>query len=97
MYAATNIRDLFNVNWEHIHALALGSVLSNFKMHANIFLVPSTKPYNELLIPLGSNPITDHLMSSSDFMMMHHGAGYSRTQKALGISTWSAALVNLRV
>ena len=32
------------------------------------------------------SPIRDHLLSSSDCMVVHHGASYSRTEKVLEIS-----------
>ncbi|MGS0725213.1 hypothetical protein ACVBKF_03420 [Shewanella sp. 0m-11] len=93
----TNFRKISRVNWEHSHACALVSTLSNFKNSAGTCIIGSSEPYDALVIPWGSSPITDHLLSSGDFSVVHDGASYNRTEKVKGITDWQAGLSNLRV
>lgn len=93
----TNFRKVSRVNWEHSHACALISTLSNFKNSAGTCIIGSSEPYDALVIPWGSSPITDHLLSSDDFSVIHDGASYNRTEKVKGIIDWQAGLKNLRV
>ncbi len=57
----------------------------------------SSEPYDSLVIPWGSSPITDHLLSSSEFVVMHDGASHSRTEKVKEICEWRVGVENLRV
>ncbi|MGS0695186.1 hypothetical protein [Shewanella sp. 0m-4] len=93
----TNFRKISRVNWEHSHACALISALGNFKNSAGTCIIGSSEPYSSLVIPWGSSPITDHLLSSDDFSVIHDGASHSRTEKVKDISDWQTGLKNLRV
>jgi hypothetical protein len=48
-------------------------------------------------MPWGSNPVTDHLLSSKTFQIIHDGAAFSRLQKVQQIANWPEALRGLRV
>ena len=93
----TNIRELWNINWEYYCGMALASVLSGLKGYAGIGLVGSGEPYDALVIPWGSNPITDPMLSSSTFKVIHDGAGFNRSEKIQTISEWPVGMQNLRV
>ncbi len=93
----TNYREISKVNWEDAFSLALVATLSNLKILAGTCIVGSSEPYDSLVIPWGSSPITDHLLSSSEFVVMHDGASHSRTEKVKEISEWKVGLDNLRV
>jgi len=93
----TNYRRISRVNWEHSFSCALVATLSNFKNVAGTCIVGSSEPYDSLVIPWGSSPITDHLLSSGEFVVIHDGASHSRTEKVKEISTWKAGAENLRV
>lgn len=93
----TNIRDIWNVNWELYCGTALASTLCGFKEYAGTVLFGSGEPYDELVIPWGSHPITDPLLSSDNFKVMHDGAGFSRSEKIKSISEWPIGIENLRV
>lgn len=93
----TNYRKISNVNWEHACACALIATLSNFKKIVGTCIVGSSEPYDSLIIPWGSSPITDHLLSSNDFRVIHDGASHSRIEKVREISSWKAGVENLRV
>ncbi len=60
-------------------------------------LIGSTEPYRKLVMPWGSNPATDCLLSNDRFSMVHDGAGFSRCQKAALVAQHSTALRTLRV
>lgn len=94
---ATNYRATTNVNWEHAFSCALVAVLSNLKHVAGTCIVGSSEPYDALVIPWGSSPITDHLLSSGEFVVIHDGATHSRTQKVDAIAAWPAGANSLRV
>lgn len=94
---STNFREISNVSWDDSHSLALVAALSNFKNLAGTCIVGSSKPYDSLVIPYGSTPITDHLLSSGDFFVMHDGASHSRTEKVKEISEWVMGIKHLRV
>ncbi|WP_179228541.1 hypothetical protein [Leptolyngbya ohadii] len=93
----TNYRSVINVNWEHIFSCALTATLSNFKNVAGTCIIGSSEPYNSLVIPWGSSPITDHLLSSGTFKVIHDGASHSRTEKVKEITDWEVGVQNLRV
>ena len=44
-------------------------------------LIGSSEPYDALVIPWGSSPITDYLLSGDRLSIVHDGAGFSRTDK----------------
>ena len=93
----TNYRKIAKVRWEDAFAIALVAVLNNFKNHAGTCLIGSSEPYDELVIPWGSSPLTDHLLSSEVFTVIHDGASHSRTEKVGEISDWPVGIKNLRV
>lgn len=93
----TNYREIAQAHWEHAFSCALVATLQNFKAMAGTMIVGSSEPYESLVIPWGSNPITDHLLGSGEFIVMHDGASHSRTEKVAGISAWPVGISNLRV
>jgi len=93
----TNFRQLMKANWEYNHACAMISSLSVLKKNLGICILGSSEPYDQLVIPWGSNPITDHLLSSDDFKVVHDGAAYNRIEKSEYILDWEKGVRNLRV
>ena len=93
----TNYRRIAKANWEDAFSTALVAALSNFKTVAGTCIVGSSEPYDSLVIPWGSSPITDHLLSSGEFFVMHDGASHSRTEKVKELSDWKVGVENLRV
>ncbi|WP_085317686.1 hypothetical protein [Derxia lacustris] len=93
----TNFRQLVQVSWEDAHVAALAAALHTVQGTARVALVGSTKAYDELVIPYGSLPITDALLSSERMAVIHDGASHTRTQKVAAIATWPAGAQGLRV
>ncbi len=60
-------------------------------------LIASTEPYRNLLMPWGSNPATDYLLSNDRFSMAHDGAAFTRCEKAALVVEHPTALRTLRV
>ena len=75
---------------------ALASCLHLFKGRCGAGLIASSKPYDDLLLPSGSNPITDPLMSGDRFEIVHDGAAFSRAVKVAAIGQWRAGVEALR-
>ena len=97
----TNFREVLPLDWEHVFSTALVAVLANFKQLGGQFLVGSSEPYNALVLPWGSSPVTDYLLSAASFTVWHDGAGYSRTAKVAALadrlSGWPTGINHLRV
>ena len=85
------------MNWEHVFVAAVVSALHFCKGECGVALVGSSEPYNSLVIPWGSNPITDHLLSSAAMEVVHDGAAFGRAAKIAAIAEWRAGCENLRV
>ncbi len=93
---ATNFREL-DGDWEDAHGAGLASCLTLFQDRYVRGVIASSEPYNSLVIPWGSNPITDPLLSSNSFRLIHDGAAFTRSEKIRRIAQWPEALQHLRV
>jgi hypothetical protein len=93
---STNLQAL-NIEWDDTHIAGLASSLMFFKSSFNEGLIASGCAYSGLVIPWGSNPITDHLLSSSSFRFIHDGASVKRLEKIKLLSAWPDGYDNLRV
>jgi hypothetical protein len=95
---ATNFREI-NDKWYYTetHGAGVASCLLLLQGGYSYGLIGSTEPYNALVIPWGSNPITDRLLGSDSFTIIHDGAAYTRSEKISTISKWPEALKYLRV
>ena len=92
----TNYREITK-KWTHKFSIALAAVLGNFKSLAGTCMIGSSEPYDSLVIPWGSSPITDHLLGSGEFVVIHDGASHSRTEKVAQVAEWKKGINNLRV
>ncbi|MFO0752909.1 MAG: hypothetical protein U0411_06245 [Thermodesulfovibrionales bacterium] len=93
---ATNLRDLGEPWWD-MHGAAPASCLSLLQRGFAAGIIPSTEPYNGLVLPWGSNPVTDWMLSGDSFRIIHDGASFSRVEKVGVIAEWKEALQHLRV
>lgn len=93
---ATNFRDL-GVNFRDSHAAQIASSILLFEDHYPTALIASSEPYNDLIFPWGSNPITDRMLSTDRMEFIHDGNAYTRSEKIEVISEWTEALKYLRV
>lgn len=93
---ATNFRELGG-SWEDAHGTAVASCMTLLQGGYGVGLIASTEPYDSLVLPWGSNPLTDRLMSSDAFQIIHDGAAFTRSDKIREIASWPEALRYLRV
>jgi len=93
---ATNFRGL-GEDWEDVFAAATTSCLMMLQRGYAVGLIGSSEPYHRLVLPWGSNPVTDGLLSSDAFQIIHDGAAFTRTEKVKAIAEWPEARQYLRV
>jgi hypothetical protein len=92
----SNFREL-DKNWVDSHGALVVSCLWLFRKGYSSGLIPSTEPYDDLVLPWGSNPVTDWLLSSDSFTIIHDGAAFTRNEKVREIANWLEATRYLRV
>ncbi|MEE9420620.1 MAG: hypothetical protein V3W43_14155 [Desulfatiglandaceae bacterium] len=92
----TNLKYLLSIKrfWTS-HACVLVSVASLFRKMWGGVLVGSSHSYLHLL-PWGSHPLTDRLLSSRGFEV-HHDMVFTRVEKLKALSAWPEALEGLKV
>ncbi|HEU4325959.1 MAG TPA: hypothetical protein VFS21_22665 [Roseiflexaceae bacterium] len=93
---ATNYREVEPL-WEDVHMVCVGACLSLFEGAFDTALVGSSEPYRKLVIPWASNPVTDHLLSSAGFRIVHDGAECNRIDKLTLLRDWEEAQQELFV
>jgi hypothetical protein len=93
---ACNIRVLRD-DWEDSHGAALAACLHLFAGGYRTGLIASSGVYESIRIPWGSNPVTDPLLSSDSFSIVHDGCDLTRWEKADVIADWDAAQQLVRV
>jgi hypothetical protein len=93
---STNLREQ-QCSWEDSHGTAIAACLMLFQAQYNTGLIASSYPYNKLIIPWGSNPLTDPLLTNESFRMVHDGSAFSRVEKMRRIVEWPEAMLYLRV
>lgn len=92
----TNFREQRG-NWQDGYGAALASCLTILKGRFPRAHIASSYPYTALILPDGSNPVTDGLMSSGSFRISHDGADVAKVEKIKAIAGWPEAMKNLRV
>lgn len=92
----SNHRLLFP-DWNETHAAGIASCLTFFKRTFSEGIIPGTYCYNDLAPLWGSNPTSDHLMSSRNFSIFHDGAIWNRGSKLYHLREWQTAYERIRV
>lgn len=93
---ATNFREL-EQDWEDAHGTGIASCLMLFQRGFEAGIIASSDPYDALNLPYGSNPVSDWLLSSQSFQIVHDGASFNRIEKIREIANWPEVPANLRV
>ncbi len=93
----TNLKELQLQDWEDSSMSQLAGCLHNYSHQFSYGLVGSTESYDALVLPWGSNPATDHLLSGAHMRIVHDGAGYSRTAKVEQIARHATAASVVKV
>jgi hypothetical protein len=92
---ATNFREL-RASWEDAHVAGLASCLMLLQGRFRAGLIASSFPYPSLILPNGSNPVTDWLLSSRSFEIVHDGAAAHKIDKLREIYAWPEARKYMR-
>lgn len=92
----TNYRSL-GQDWEDGFGLAVAACLALYQDRFSTGIIGSSEPYDALVLPWGSSPVTDHLYGTGQMEMLHDGAGASRTDKIGVLADWPEAMEHLRV
>ncbi|MFC2043174.1 hypothetical protein ACFLUA_03375 [Chloroflexota bacterium] len=95
----TNLEIMWH-DWLDVHharTAILASCLMLLQRKFSAGIIGSSFPYNHLILPMHSNPITDRFLSSDSFKIIHDSAEFSRFEKLRYLLNWSDALKYLRV
>lgn len=95
--ARTNLRKVVKEDYLHTYGAQLSSALQNFANRYNYGVIGSSEPYIALILPFGSSPVTDHLMSGGAMRIIHDGAGFTRTEKVAVLAQYPEAMKGLHV
>jgi hypothetical protein len=93
----TNSKELRLQKWEDSFGAQLAACMHLFSAEFSAALLGSSESYDALVLPLGSSPVTDHLLSGEQMKFVHDGAAFSRTDKIAFISQSPAAVASLKV
>jgi hypothetical protein len=93
---AINLKQLGD-DWGDSHAAGLAACLMLLGGRFASGLIASSYPYSYLQSGWGSNPVSDWLLSSDSFTIVHDSAGFTRYEKVCALTEWPEALENLRV
>jgi hypothetical protein len=91
----TNVRDVL-VDWEEGHGLAMAAVLNLLRDGSDVGVIASSGTYDLPFLVWGSTPLTDPLLSSDSFRIVHDGCGATRFEKLEALTQWDEAMENLR-
>ncbi|MBC8000506.1 MAG: hypothetical protein IAF58_21320 [Leptolyngbya sp.] len=92
----TNHKEL-NPDWNYTHGAGIASSLSFFQKHFSEGIIPATYTYPESGLAWGSNPVSDHFMSSRSFSIFHDGAVWGRGFKLIPLKEWKFGYDRMRV
>jgi hypothetical protein len=93
----TNWRELLSRNWNMEYHIALTACLFQFRGLANVGVSGACEDYGHLVLPWGSNPVTNNLLSAGGFDLHTEGGGFTRTQRVRLICDYPDVAAKLRV
>lgn len=93
---ATNYREQGG-EWPITFGAGLASCLMLLQGRFGEGLIASGYSYKNFSAPDGSNPLSDWMMSSDSFRIIHDGAAFYKADKLRAISAWPEAMKHLRV
>jgi hypothetical protein len=93
----TNLRELLSSDWNMEYHTALAACLFQFRGVANVGVSGACEDYGHLVLPWGSNPVTDPLLSGGGFDLHTEGGGFTRTQRVRTICDYPEVAAKLRV
>jgi hypothetical protein len=93
----TDWRETICRHWEMEFAAGLAACLHQFAGAATVGIVGSDEDYARLVLPWGSNPITNHLLSGAAFAIQTECSALSRTERVALAARYPQLATRLRV
>lgn len=93
---ATNFREVVRLDWEDVFGAAVGACLTLIGGRFAVGWVPSSDSYRTLILPYGSNPVSDGLLGSERFAIRYDQLR-GRPEKVGLLADWPESLQELRV
>lgn len=93
----TNWRDVLSRDWVMDCQAALASCLMQFGGLANAGVCGAAEDYANIIVPLGCNPVTNHLMSGGGFDIVTDGGCVTRTERVRFLCDYPEIARQLRV
>lgn len=93
---AADVKGL-GLDWNDAFGICVAAALQLHAPQHGVGVIGSSEPYDHLVLPWGSNPVTDHLLSSGHMEIRHDGAGASRSRKVRALSERPEITRHLRV
>jgi hypothetical protein len=93
----TNLHQASKQHFNDSHAAQISACLHNFSHDFDYAVLGSSEPYRAMLIPWGSTPATDYLLSTPLMRFVHDGAAFSRTEKIIEIAKNPTAAESIQV
>ncbi len=87
----TNLKEINLQDWEDSFMSQLACCMHQYADGFSYAIAGSGFPYDSLLLPWGSNPATDHLLSNKAMRLVLDGSGFSRTEKVELVSIHETA------
>ena len=97
--AATNayLYSEFRIDWTIFHGTVLSGAALCLSPFLKRFYVPSCMSDYNALVPFGSTPLIDHLLSTETVQIVNHGTNVTRTEKTITLVNWPITHHKLRV
>lgn len=92
----TNARQV-DQDWEDSHGLQLAGCFLALQPGFSKGVKGADEPYEGLVLPWGSNPLTDPLCSTATMRLVHDGCDFERSQKVAWLARNTSAVDHLRV
>jgi hypothetical protein len=93
----TNWRETLRRRWEMEFGAGVAACMHQFAGTGSTGIVGSSEDYAHIVWPWGSNPITDHMLSSSAFSLRLECRGLTRTERVAVICRYPRIARHLRV
>jgi hypothetical protein len=93
----TNWRDVLGLDWAMDCQASLASCLMQFRGVANVGVCGAAQDYGNVILPLGCNPVTNHLMSGGGFDVVTEGGCVTRTERVRFLCDYPEIAAQLRV
>ena len=92
----TNARAV-NQDWEESHGLQLAGCFLALQPGFSKGMKGADEPYESLVLPWGSNPLTDPLCSTATMTLVHDGCDFERSERVAWLARNTSVVDHLRV